>query len=91
HNNSPETILPVFERINQELIWANIDLDIAVAAEYMIEEKFIDLLLKEEPLLCMGNKKVLIEMSYVAPSPFIETALFRLNIQGYKPILAHPE
>jgi tyrosine-protein phosphatase YwqE len=30
-------------------------------------------------------------MSYVAPSPFIETAIFRLNVQGYKPILAHPE
>ncbi|MFX7052486.1 CpsB/CapC family capsule biosynthesis tyrosine phosphatase, partial [Acinetobacter baumannii] len=86
-----ETILPVFERIKQELIWAEIDLDIAVAAEYMVDEKFIDLLMREDSLLCMAQNKVLIEMSYVAPSPFIETALFRLNIQGYKPILAHPE
>ncbi|MFX6869071.1 CpsB/CapC family capsule biosynthesis tyrosine phosphatase, partial [Acinetobacter baumannii] len=37
HNNSPETIIPVFERIKQELIWAEIDLDIAVAAEYMVD------------------------------------------------------
>jgi protein-tyrosine phosphatase len=91
HNNSPETILPVFERVKQELVWAGIELDIRVAAEYMVEEKFIDALMKEESLLCISEKKVLIEMSYVAPSPFIETAIFRLNVQGYKPILAHPE
>lgn len=91
HNNSPETILPVLERMKQELVLAEIDLQIEAAAEYMVDETFMELLADEKPLMCIGDKHVLIEMSYAAPSPYIENAIFQLNIQGYKPILAHPE
>ena len=91
HNNSAATILPVFERMKQELILAEINIDIEAAAEYMVDEYFMELLADDQPLLTIGNKYVLIEMSYAAPSPFIERAIFELNIKGFKPILAHPE
>jgi protein-tyrosine phosphatase len=91
HNNSPETILPILERMQQELIWADNDIKIEAAAEYMVDEYFMELLSANQPLLTIGEKYVLIEMSYAAPSPFIESAIFQLNIKGYKPILAHPE
>jgi protein-tyrosine phosphatase len=91
HNNSPETILPILERMQQELIWADNDIKIEAAAEYMVDEYFMELLSVNQPLLTIGEKYVLIEMSYAAPSPFIESAIFQLNIKGYKPILAHPE
>lgn len=91
HNNSIETILPAFERMQQELQLECIDMEIEFAAEYMVDETFIDLLNQNKPLLTIADKYVLIEMSYAAPSPFIESAIFKLNIMGYKPILAHPE
>lgn len=91
HNNSGETILPVLENMKQKLDNAGIQLSIEAAAEYMVDESFMDILQREEPLLTIGEKYVLIEMSYAAPSPYIETAIFQLNIKGYKPILAHPE
>ncbi len=91
HPNSPVTILPVYERMKQELQLANIDIEIEFAAEYMVDESFIDLLNHNKPLLTIADKYILIEMSYAAPSPFIESAIFKLNILGYKPILAHPE
>jgi tyrosine-protein phosphatase YwqE len=91
HNNSPETILPILERMQQELIWADNDIKIEAAAEYMVDEYFMELLSANQPLLTIGEKYVLIEMSYAAPSPFIESAIFQLHIMGYKPILAHPE
>ncbi|MEI6263612.1 MAG: CpsB/CapC family capsule biosynthesis tyrosine phosphatase [Sphingobacteriia bacterium] len=91
YNNSPSSILPVLERMKQELIWAEIDIEIEAAAEYMVDEHFMELLSDDQPLLTIGKNNVLIEMSYAAPSPFIERAIFELNIKGYKPILAHPE
>ncbi len=91
HNNSPATILPVLERMKQELVLAEINLEIEAAAEYMVDEHFMELLSENQPLLTISNKYVLIEMSYAAPSPFIERAIFELHIKGYKPILAHPE
>lgn len=91
HNNSAETILPALERMRQALNLAAIELEIDAAAEYMVDESFMELLNEEKPLLTIGEKYVLIEMSYAAPSPYLENAIFKLNIMGYKPILAHPE
>lgn len=91
HNNTPSTILPVLETMKQELVLAKINIEIEAAAEYMVDEYFMELLSENQPLLTIGNKYVLIEMSYAAPSPFIERAIFELNIKGYQPILAHPE
>lgn len=91
HNNSPETILAVYEKVKAALQEADIRIQLEAAAEYMVDESFMELLQQQQPLLTIGGKYVLIEMSYAAPSPFIESAVFQLNIQGYKPILAHPE
>lgn len=61
-------------------------------AEYMVDEVFMEKLKAKEALLTLGkDKKVLIEMSYLAESPFIKEAIFLLQSQGYAPILAHPE
>lgn len=91
HSNSAETIFPVLLKMQNELAIAGINLSIEAAAEYMIDECFMELLEINSPLLTIAGKYVLIEMSYAAPSPYLETAIFKLHILGYKPILAHPE
>jgi len=91
HDNSPETILPALEKVRKALAERQIEFPIEAAAEYMVDNHFEELLINKAPLLTLGNNHILIEMSYVAPSPNLKQVIFELNIQGYKPILAHPE
>lgn len=62
----------------------------AVSTEYMIEGSFIERM-KNETLLILKDNKVLIEMSYLnAPMDF-KKIVFEIQMNGYTPILAHPE
>lgn len=60
------------------------------AAEYLIDDTF-QKLLKEEELLTLKDKYVLVEMSYLSPPMQLYDVIFELQLAGYKPVLAHPE
>jgi tyrosine-protein phosphatase YwqE len=90
--NTPDTIAVAYQSVKSVLVENGIHLQLEFAAEYMVDENFVDAVHKKEPLLCFGEKKcVLIEMSYLAPSPYLEECVFQLIVEGYQPILAHPE
>ena len=91
HPNSPETILPALAIMQQALHEAGIQVGTSAAAEYMVDLEMEEALKKHQPILPLGKQYVLIEMSYAAPSPNIESVIFELQLQGYKPVLAHPE
>jgi len=60
-------------------------------AEYFLDDYFDQLLQSKTPLLCLSQKIVLVEFSFVnAPFNFKEK-IFQLQIEGYQPVLAHPE
>ena len=61
------------------------------AAEYMLNQDFVDLLDTNTPLLCIKDKKVLIEFSTVHASIIYKEIFFKLSLAGYTPIIAHPE
>lgn len=90
--NSPETILPRLDLVRNEVAKAGIDIEIEAAAEYMVDIEFEKLIDSGKQLLTFGRKNyILIEMSYVAPSPNVEKIIFNLQMKGLTPILAHPE
>ena len=89
--NTPETILGGLATLRQALKEAAIDIPIEAAAEYYVDEYFEELLEKEAPLLTLASKYVLIEVSMLAPPRNLPEVIFHLNLQGYQPILAHPE
>jgi len=91
--NSPETILPRLALVRDALKAANVDMPIEAAAEYMIDHMFADLIAKskKEDLLTIGGDYILVEMSYLAPSPNFDQVIFDLRMLGLQPILAHPE
>jgi protein-tyrosine phosphatase len=91
HPNSPHTILPRLEEVRKALKEQNVPVQIDAAAEYMVDIDFENSIRKGERLLTIGKKYILIEMSYIAPSPNIEQVIFELNMKGLKPIIAHPE
>ncbi len=73
-----------------DLAVPNIRPRLKAAAEYMIDAEFWDLF-KSEPLLCLKDKHVLVEMSYLNPPIQLYDIIFELQVAGYQPVLAHPE
>lgn len=91
HNNSPQTILPVLEKLRQKLTEQNVPVKLEAAAEYMVDHEFELAIERKDPLLTFGKNYILIEMSYVAASPNIENVIFQLKLMGLQPVIAHPE
>ncbi|TKK65997.1 histidinol phosphatase [Ilyomonas limi] len=91
HPNSPATILPRLEEVKRALREQNIPVQIDAAAEYMVDIDFENSIKRGDQLLTLCDKYILIEMSYIAPSPNMEQVIFELNMKGLKPIIAHPE
>ena len=88
--NSKETILGKLEEVRTAAAAAGLSIQLDTAAEYLIDEGFADLLDRGE-LLTFAGKRVLVELSFVAPPPNLDDTLFRLLTKGYQPVLAHPE
>ena len=91
YQNDGKTILPKLKEVKAAWKENNIDIAIEAAAEYMVDIEMEKLIPGDDPLLTFGNNLILIEMSYVAPSPNSERVIFELRVKGLQPILAHPE
>jgi len=88
--NSKRTIFPVLEQLRSELQSQSIDVQVEAAAEYMMDLDFVELL-KNDDIMPLHGKHVLVEMSYQVETRNVEQFIFDLNIKGYQPVLAHPE
>ena len=91
HPNSAETILPKLELVRNALKEKKINITIEAAAEYMVDIDMEKEIKSGRPLLTFGRNLILIEMSYVAPSPNMERVVFHLRMSGLHPVIAHPE
>ena len=90
YRNTPEIIRNGLAQIEKPILTAGNNLQIDIGAEYYIDYDFIKKIGKEE-LLTFGDNYVLVEFSFVEPPRGIKEAFFELQINGYKPVLAHPE
>ncbi len=68
----------------------NIAIPFEAASEYLIDESLVKRL-QSESLLTIKDEYVLVEMSYLNPPIQLYDIIFELQVNGYKPILAHPE
>jgi len=89
--NSSEGIISKLEEVKKALKSHEIKIKIEAAAEYFLDEKFLDRLMKKERFLTFGDNYILFETSFFNKPAFLEDAIFAMNTQGYKPVLAHPE
>lgn len=90
--NTPATILPALEKVHKALDLNNglNGIKVRAAAEYMLDQNFMELLESEQILLLKDNY-ILVEMSYFQAPINLKEILFQLQTKGYKPVLAHPE
>ena len=86
-----EDILEKIKLVNEHLQKENIDLEIYPGLEVYIERD-IPLKLKNKELLSLNNSSyILIELPMKQSVDYIEDVLHEVKVQGYKPIIAHPE
>jgi len=91
YQNTPATINTALQELQVALQKAEMDVSIEAAAEYFVDEYFMDLLDRGEELMCISENKVLIEFSTFAPPANAFEVLFQMKTKGYSPVLAHPE
>lgn len=89
-NNTREGIIAKETNARAMLVNNGIDNPFKAAAEYLMDDIFLKLL-KTQPLLTIKDNYVLVEMSYLNAPIQLYDILYELQLQGYKPILAHPE
>ena len=90
HKNDRTTITNAYNQLQAALNQQGIDVSLSYAAEYMIDENFLNVL-KEGNLLTVTENKILIETPFYAEPLDIEDVLFSIEAAGYQAILAHPE
>ena len=88
--NTPESISKSFETLNPKATQKNVQIK-GYAAEYLVDEFFLDNLKNNVPLLCCFDRHVLIEIPFIGRLKILEEALFSMQNAGYTAILAHPE
>lgn len=91
YQNTPEIILNGLERLRRALQLEGMQIEVNAAAEYFLDDHVTELLNRKAALLPVNGKMVLVEFSMAFPSLNIKNVLFDMQMQGYQPILAHPE
>jgi tyrosine-protein phosphatase YwqE len=90
HPNKQADIIEKFQHFKDEVAKAGIEIELEVAAEYMIDDGFRALMNKGD-LLTFGDKYLLIELSSFSEHRDFSPLLFDLQSSGFNLILAHPE
>lgn len=91
YRNTPGIINAKLEELRTAVKKEGIDIELHAAAEYFLDEHVEELLKIKEPLLTISGNKVLTEFSLAFPSLNTKDILFDMQMQGYQPVIAHPE
>jgi tyrosine-protein phosphatase YwqE len=91
YKNTRNLILEKLQEVKARLADEQEDIELQAAAEYFIDEHLGELVEGKEPLLSFGNNLVLVEFSMVSQPFEWKKMLFEMQIQGYQPVIAHPE
>ncbi|MDC3305913.1 hypothetical protein OAV36_03205 [Flavobacteriales bacterium] len=90
YKNSSDIILKGLTDIRAELKVQNINMKIEAAAEYYIDYDFEQKIGKEK-FLTFGDNYILVELSFMEAPKNLYDIIFKLQLEGYKVVLAHPE
>ncbi len=91
YRNTPEIIKMGLEDLKKTIQNEGIEIEIEAAAEYYLDEIFLEKVKAGEDILTFGKNYILVETGFInRPQMLLET-LFQLEMSGYTPIFAHPE
>lgn len=90
YRNTPEIILSGLENVRKALKDNGIDMVIEAAAEYNVDADFPSKIENKE-LLTFGGNYVLFELPFMQEPQILGDVIWKMQTNGYKPILAHVE
>jgi tyrosine-protein phosphatase YwqE len=88
--NTREKLMDAFLKLQDAVTDAGLDMELALSAEYRMDEYF-DKEYAADHLLPMPGNHILLENSFQQELMNLDELLFDMQIKGYKTILAHPE
>lgn len=91
YKNTPEIIQIGLAELRHTLAKEELDMEIHAAAEYYMDEIFLEKVQGGQKLLTISKNYVLVETGFISKPQMLLEILFEMEMQGYKPILAHPE
>jgi protein-tyrosine phosphatase len=91
YRNTPQIIAAALEKLQTACSETGIEMELTAAAEYMLDDYFLTLLQKKEPLLTLHENILLTEISYTSTPENLDEITAGIIAAGYLPILAHPE
>ena len=91
YRNTPTTINTALDNLKKACRQNGMRTEISAAAEYMLDDYFMELLRKKEPLLTLRKNYILTELSYSASPDNLEQISFEILTNNYQPLMAHPE
>ncbi|MFD2512911.1 tyrosine-protein phosphatase [Pontibacter locisalis] len=91
YRNTPEGIREKLALLQNAVKEAGIEMELACAAEYYLDEGFLEKLDTGQELLTFGDNYILFETSFLNEPLNLREAIFKMRSKGYKPVLAHPE
>ncbi len=89
--NTTEIILEKLSIVQEAIAEEGIDIELYAAAEYFMDDFFKEKLNQKYPLLTLKDNYVLVEISMASPPMDLKEMLFEMQMQGYQPVIAHPE
>jgi len=90
YQNSSEIILKGLADVRRELKAKKINIEIEAVAEYYIDYEFEQKIGKEK-FLTFGDNYILVELPFMQAPRNLFEIIFKLQLEGYKLVLAHPE
>jgi protein-tyrosine phosphatase len=91
YRNTPATVTAALEKLKAACKEAGIDIELSAAAEYMLDDHFMNILKSNSPLLTIYKNIILTEQSYAVETENLKEIAYEIMVRGYKPIMAHPE
>jgi tyrosine-protein phosphatase YwqE len=90
YKNTPENIRAGLDTLRQAVANEKLEFELDAAAEYYLDDGFLEKL-ERGNLLTFGSNYLLFEISYINCPDNLKEIIFQIQVQGYKPVMAHPE
>lgn len=90
YRNTPKIVRQKLELLRDEASLQGLDIKIDAAAEYYLDDGFLEHLSSKD-MLSFGDNYLLFETSYMDRPINMEEMIFEIQSAGFKPVLAHPE
>jgi len=91
YRNDPIIVNRELERLKTACREEGIDVELSAAAEYMLDDYFLQILAQKDQILTVHENLILTELPYSVKPMNVDEIVFEIITAGFKPILAHPE